>query len=70
MKQIIVGYPYVLLAINAYAYYATQIPKGSGKQKLIDFIKLFGDELRHIGNKYLNRYSKTKLFYQFNLYSN
>ncbi len=34
--------------------------RGSGKQKLVDFIKLFEDKLRQVGNKYLDNYSRRK----------
>lgn len=37
-------------------YHIENYSRGSGKQKLIDFIKLFEDKLKNVGNEYLGKY--------------
>lgn len=46
----------VLCHANIDKIHQDNYSRGAGKQKLRDFINLFDDELRRIGNKYLGKY--------------
>jgi hypothetical protein len=46
----------VLCHASVDQYHKENYSRGSAKQKLVDFIKLFEDELRRIDNRYLNDY--------------
>jgi len=48
----------VLCHASVDKYHKENYSKGSARQKLVDFIKLFEDELRRIGNKHLSNYKK------------
>lgn len=48
----------VLCHASVDKYHQENYSKGSARQKLVDFIKLFEDELRRIGNRYLSDYKK------------
>jgi len=48
----------VLCHANIDKFHQENYAKGSGRRKLMDFIKLFEDELRRIGNKHLDRYKQ------------
>ena len=48
----------ILCHANSDSFHQANYSKGSNRQKLIDFIKLFEDELSRIGNKYLSKYRK------------
>lgn len=46
----------VLCHANNDEYHKANFSKGANKQKLVDFIRGFEDELRKVGNKYLSKY--------------
>ncbi|MFN8300670.1 MAG: HNH endonuclease signature motif containing protein [Chitinophagales bacterium] len=46
----------VLCHANVDSIHQANYAKGSAKQKLMDFIKMFEDELIKVGNKYLSKY--------------
>lgn len=46
----------ILCHANSNSFHQENYSKGSGRQKLVDFIKLFEDELKRVGNIYLGRY--------------
>jgi hypothetical protein len=46
----------VICHANFDKFHQENYSRGSARQKLRDFIKLFEDELRQVGNKYLDRY--------------
>jgi hypothetical protein len=48
----------VLCHASVDKYHKENYSKGSARQKLADFIKLFEDELRLVGNKHLSNYKK------------
>lgn len=48
----------VLCHASVDKYHKENYSKGSAHQKLVDFIKLFEDELRRVGNKHLADYKK------------
>ena len=48
----------VLCHASVDKYHKENYSKGSARQKLVDFIKLFEDELRRVGNKHLADYKK------------
>ena len=48
----------VLCHASVDKYHKENYSKGSARQKLVDFIKLFEDELRRVDNKYLADYKK------------
>jgi hypothetical protein len=48
----------VLCHASVDKYHKENYNKGAAKQKLLDFIKLFEDELIEVGNKYLRDYKK------------
>jgi len=50
----------VLCHANFDKFHEENYSRGSGHQKLIDFIKLFEDELRKVNNPYLNKYKKRR----------
>jgi hypothetical protein len=48
----------VLCHASVDVYHKENYSKGSARQKLTDFIKLFEDELRRVGNKHLSNYKR------------
>jgi hypothetical protein len=48
----------VLCHASVDKFHQENYSKGSSRRKLIDFIKLFEDELWRVGNKHLNRYKQ------------
>lgn len=48
----------VLCHASVDKYHQENYSRGSSRQKLVDFIKLFEDQLRDVGNKYLINYKR------------